>query len=106
MDPINLLNAIFVKPQLFEVYKFVKTANAPNFVASKIQFFEERKTIELPYDFDVVRSQPHFLQSLAPIDPFNLVDALIYKGQLFQVGEVYQPVYAHDVVQAEVNHLN
>lgn len=35
LDAVNLINAVIVKPQFFQINALVKTANSPDFVSTK-----------------------------------------------------------------------
>ena len=65
MYAIDLLDAIFVDPELFQVDALVEASNAPDLVVAQKELSEHRQSIKLPDRLNIVASQPHLLQKPA-----------------------------------------
>ena len=46
--------------------------------------------------------KPNFLKIFKSVKPINILDALVYKEQFFQVGEVCHEVHPAYVIEAKV----
>ena len=105
LNAVNLLDSVFIKPQLLQVNALVQTTDASNLIAAQVELPKHGQAIYLSDRFDFIIVQPHSLQEAALVNAFNLTDSLVDDVQLADVWEMAKPVHSVDVIKAKVNCL-